>query len=623
MATKIDPGGSSPDRPRFLENVRVQGGSIISRPDFIGPGAFIPAITQYNLQITDDPEINPKNRVRLQIAAGNIPQWDPQFAAEFNSVGGTRLWWGSTPGMAWQPPPDGLGWVASPTTGAVFGYVDTDSHPVFNTVGRYDSDDNWPPVIEKFNTEIYIGDFGCLRKIFQVQPPAGQAPVNVLNTPADVIVLAFPGFRATAMIEFQGKLWLVLTDPSGATNGQIWSYDGFVANIEYTMAVSGTTGAAIAVYKNELIVTVAGFGSIIRRNAAGAFSTHTVGGFDSSPYLNSMAQYRDKLMIMDGVDKIYSWNGTALALEHTIAPVLNPDSGLVPVVAYAYCCAVLNDIFYYGWTDINSIIPVAASAGLIDYTVQPSPGQTIVLPSNMRPSMNYNYVYTFVASPFNTGDVKIGATADDTFTNLKDCINKTHPGGPQNMVGGDYLWPFTGGHALFIATINTGLNQITLTPSGIGDGANVILFGTATGVTFTNPAGGVGPRGQYICLGRLDDDNPLADKYDEFYVRNFFIYRYGSTELLPFTADGAITAMNQYRGRLWVAVAGVPNGQALMMTHSIQYAPYDGWFVCDDVASGNPDQTGYGTPIWGSYGPGNGNNDFTAGFFQLAYFRSI
>lgn len=89
MATKIDPGGSAPDRPRFLENVRVQGGSIISRPDFIGPGAFIPALTLYDPDIEDDPDVNPKNRLRLSIE--DYAQWDPQFAAEFNPVGGTRL----------------------------------------------------------------------------------------------------------------------------------------------------------------------------------------------------------------------------------------------------------------------------------------------------------------------------------------------------------------------------------------------------------------------------------------------------------------------------------------------------------------------------------------------------
>lgn len=618
MATKIDPGGSPPTRPRFLENTRVQGGSIISRPDFAGPGAVIPGITQYNTNVQAIPEedgvgqLSPKNRLNFEILGAT--SWEPAWASEFNSVGGTRLWWGSTPPLIYSPPPDDIWSIGE--TGAQFGFIDTDCDPVFNRVATYDSDDSWPPCIEKFNTEIFVGDFGCLRKIHLIQPPAGLAPIEVLSQPADVIVLSYPGFRTTAMIEFNGMLWLLLTDPSGATDAEIWSYDGLTAQQETVFTVSGTTGGAMAVYKNELVVTLNGEGLIHIRAADGTWSTETIVGFDSSPYLNSMVQYRDKLMIMDGVDKIYSYNGAVLALEHTIAPVVDPRTGNVPVPAYAYCCCVLNDIFYYGWTNIDLPVPVLATGGEINYWGnQPDPFDIIRLG---------DYTYRFVTDVSAQWDVKIGATADDTATNLKDCINKTsNYGVGGNIIGGNYF-NAAAAHPHIVGTVNVGPNTITFVNLITGRTGNLEFSTDVVGWVLTDPSGGIGPLGQTVALGKFDADDP---SWDDFYTRKYGLFNYAEGGFSWPAADGAVTAMAQYRGRLWLAISGVPSGNSVVMTHSVQYSTYDGWFVCDRTNHGNPDQVGYnGYSTIDGYGPGHDSDDFsgTANLEpQIFYLRSI
>lgn len=634
MATKIDPGGSPPTRPRFLENVRIQGGSILSRPDFAGPGALIPAITHYDPSTQEVPvvggvgETSLKNRMRMNIpGSGGYDLWDPAWASEFNSVGGTRLWWGSTPPLVLS---EGLWQVVK--TGAMFGFLDTDADPVFNLVGTYDSDDSWPPCIEKFNTEVYVGDFGCLRKVMLIDPPPGQSPAQVLSTPSDFIVLDYPGFRTTAMVEFNGKLWLLLIDPSDATNAEVWSYDGLVAEQDKVLTVSGATGGAFGVFKNELVLTINGEGSIHVRKPDATWTDFTVAGFDSSPYLNSMAQYRDKLMIMDGVDKIYSYDGTALVLEHTIGviPVNDPRIGTPPDPALAYCCCVLNDIFYYGWTNIDFPAPVLATGGMINhFGSQPDPFAVIRIPTGA--GLGYvDYQFVDGSSPLSQYDVKIGATIDDTLTNLHNCINQTHPWPTvgQNHPLGNYVNAITpvGHHPLVQTTLDLGNQRLLITVLLAGETGNITLSAHGSGslnLFWTNPTGGVGPVGESVMLGKHDGDDP---SWDDYYVRNYSIFNWASGTYDWPAADGGITAMAVYRGRIWLAVSGVPSGNSLLMTHSIQYAPYDGWFVCDESTSGNPDEGGNRADLQSFRGPFHGT-ELSGGQYgelpQIFYLRTI
>jgi hypothetical protein len=364
MATKVDPGGNPPNRPRYLGNTRIQGGVITAHPQYTGFGTMVPQARELNPLVQ-----NSSNRPPLGVKS--VAKWLKHWVGEHNSVGGTRLWWGGYPPLSYGGiPPD---WIVD-NTGAFLGFLDTDSDPVFNNVAYYPAGDTWTPSVERFNREVYIGDYGKLRKIQLIQPPAGAEPADILSAPADESIASFPGFRCAVLQEYNGKLYFMLTDPFTLGNGEIWSWDGFQVVQEYVMGSPGAAGAAGALYKNQLVFSVAGYGSIIYYDPASGWGTATVGGFDSSPFQNSMAQYRDKLYIMDGVDKIYSWDGSALTLAHTISATaveMGRPGGNPAIPALAFCCTTLIDRLYYFWTDLE-LTPNQICLGCLDDKTDPT-----------------------------------------------------------------------------------------------------------------------------------------------------------------------------------------------------------------------------------------------------------
>jgi hypothetical protein len=366
IATKPDPGGNPPNFPRDLQNMRLQGGSLITRPPFAGPGTAIPAIRNFNVDTTSSGVYHP------DLGFAGLSLWTPHWLGELNSVGGTRLWWGSTPPLTYVDPPGEWQFTA---TGGEYGFIDTDMDPVYNDVGIYQSNDNWAPVIERFNREVYIGDYGSIRKIYQLQAPPGltDGPVDILSEPADEVMLSFPGFRPTSMLEFEGKLYFCLSDPFTLGNAEIWSWDGFQAVQEYVLSDPAAAGSAMAEYKSTLIVTVPFWGSFLELKS-GTWSVKTPGGgFDASPLANSMAVYRDKLYIMDGLDAIWSWDGTTATKEYTItAGFAEMGRGSVDALPInAFCCVNFNDTLYFGWTDA-AVSPNLVSLGRLDLDNDPA-----------------------------------------------------------------------------------------------------------------------------------------------------------------------------------------------------------------------------------------------------------
>jgi hypothetical protein len=448
MATKVDPGGNPPNRPRFLGNTRIQGGVIVGNPPYRSSGTIVPETLNLNPLVGNGANRPPFDDV------GSGSKWEMQWIGEHNSVGGTRLWWGGEPPLTFIDP----NWVVI-NGGAFIGFIDTDDDPPFQEVAFYPAGDSWTPSIEKFDREIYMGDFGKLRKLKLIRPPAGLDPADILSAPADETIATFPGFRCSVLQEYNGRLYFLLTDPFVGSNAEIWSWDGFQVVQEFVTATTASSGSAAFVYKNQLVFTLAGYGSIVFFDPAGGWQTATLGGFDSSPFLNSMAQYRDKLYIMDGIDKIHSWDGTSLALEHTIAPTFTEmgRGSIVPIAALAFCCAVLADRFYFAWTDV-------------------------------------------AVSP------------------------------------------------------------------------NVIT------------------------LGCLDGKTDPASQWINNYQRTFSITDLGGMPAIG--GNGTCTALGQYRGRLWGAFGDFPVGNSQVMTHSVQFAPYDGWFRCDG-ANGPGTSFGSGAPFPG------------------------
>lgn len=359
MISKVDPGGHPPNRPRYLGNIRIQGGVLTAHPRYGNRGTMVPRVVRL-----DPGTVNADNRPPF--GTDTTDKWKKHWIGEHNSVGGTRLWWGGYPALGYGGIP--ADWFVI-NGGAFVGYIDTDWDPPMNDVAYFPAADTWAPSIEKFSREVYIGDYGKLRKLQLVNPPAGVDPATILSAPADETIASFPGFRCAVLQEYNGKLYFLLSDPFTLGNGEIWSWDGFQVVQEYVLATPAASGAAAVVYKNQLVFSIAGYGSIVYFDPTGGWATATLGGFDSSPFLNSMAQYRDKLYIVDGVDKIHSWDGAALALAHTIAPTSSEagrgGGGTTPIVALAFCCSVLSDRFYFFYTD-TAVTPNEVFMGCLD-----------------------------------------------------------------------------------------------------------------------------------------------------------------------------------------------------------------------------------------------------------------
>lgn len=318
MVTKVDPGANPPDRPRFLVNTRIQGGSIISRPNFSGHGAIVPVRQTWNVE-----NLDATTELGWTATAGHA--WAMHWAAALNPAGPTRMWFGGDTGY--------------------YGFIDTDYDFMLQAIGVYPSQaSGWGPDLAKFNNEFYVADYGALRKVYLIAPLPGIAPSSILSTPSDEVIATFPGFRISSMVSHAGKLFFVLSDPLNLTNGFVYSWDGFQTVQELALASPASLGSTLTPFFDTLVLTIAGVASIQVRAANGTWSNPALGGFVASPRINSTAVYRSKLYIMSGTNKIFSWDGTTLALARTI--VVGGRT-----VDMAHCCVTTQGRFYYYWTD--------------------------------------------------------------------------------------------------------------------------------------------------------------------------------------------------------------------------------------------------------------------------------
>lgn len=310
VATKTDLGAQPPDRPRRVVNGRYVGGQIVARPPVYTSVAAVPLQTGLHLDTV----------------------WSPAFVTEHHSYAGLKLWWGA------QLP------LGSGATGGSFGFVDTDADPEFQELSVYYQADDYAPHLERFANFVYVGGLGSLRRIYRFDTEPDAQPSSVATLPTDEVVVSYPGFRTEALYTFDGKLYFVLSDPSGVTNGYIYSWDGFQSVQEVALGTPADEGAAMHSFLGQLVVTVRGQGSINIRASNGTWSTATVGGFDSSGYFNSMAELKNKLYIMSGDDIIYSWDGSSLAVANTITAGTAPEA--------ANCCVAFGGRLYFMWAEL-------------------------------------------------------------------------------------------------------------------------------------------------------------------------------------------------------------------------------------------------------------------------------
>jgi hypothetical protein len=328
MSTRTDLGAQPPDRPRLLLNGRVVGGHIMARPPVKTVAGLVPFDHTHDTQ-----------------------PWLPTFLTEHHSYNGVRLWWGGKAHVKFpsliDPAYRDLEWVG------VVGFIDTDYDLEEQAIAAYSHKIQIVPIAERFANSIYVGDYEALRRVYRIQPSADIFESSaVIRAPADEVVASYPGMVTTALHNHEGKLYYAISDPTAAVNGEIWSWDGQQQKKETDLATPGVNGIAMQTYQDSLVVTVRGLGGIMVKSPTGVWTTHTLAGFDSSIYMNSMAELKNKLYIVDGGTKVFSWDGTTLVLERTIATGINPEK--------VNCCVAFNGRLYYFWHEFVNANPTIA-----------------------------------------------------------------------------------------------------------------------------------------------------------------------------------------------------------------------------------------------------------------------
>ena len=134
-------------------------------------------------------------------------------------------------------------------------------------------------------------------------------------------------------------------------------------------------------------------------------------------------------------------------------------------------------------TPVNAVL---ATGGVLAYVnvTNPTATKKVTIPNGDGTSA----VYTFVAAVAVAGDVKVGASADATMTNLERAINKS--GGTEG-VSGDYMSFGGAAHPLVSAAINAGADSIALTVLTKGVVGNIDITTDEASITPTDPTGGV------------------------------------------------------------------------------------------------------------------------------------
>ena len=330
MSTKTDLGAQPPDRPRLLLNGRVIGGHIMARPPVKTVAGLVP------FDHTHD----------------SAP-WAPTFLTEHHSYNGVRLWWGAKASVDFPNTLD-------PEYAGVAGFIDTDFDIENQAVAVYSHTIPFVPIVERFANSIYIGDYEALRRVYRIQPETGFSKGSaVIRAPSDEVVASYSGRITTALHNHEGKLYYAISDPTAVVNGEIWSWDGQQQIKVHTLGVPGVNGIAMHTYQNSLVVTIRGWGGIEVKSPTGVWTTHALVGFNPSGYMNSMAELKNKLYIVDGGTKIFSWDGTTLALEHTIETVIsNVKVAINP--EKVNCCVAFNGRLYYFWREFISANPSIA-----------------------------------------------------------------------------------------------------------------------------------------------------------------------------------------------------------------------------------------------------------------------
>jgi len=248
----------------------------------------------------------------------------------------------------------------SPVTGATIIQIEATADPPAKSYLTILADVNRSLRLASYGTKLISGDGPALREILRVLVfPGPDLSYRIPSSPF-MPLANISGFTITCMLEFDGKLFVGLSNNAISTSSKIMVWDG-------QQLVDDLTGVrppvAFGIWQNKLVCGFDATAANIRvrdtGSAPGTWTTYALAGSSCAPYGNAIQEYRGKTYIASGGKKIFAFDGTALTLAHTVAAAADGDG--------VNALTLHNGLLYYGWSgDPNGIPPSPASLGRFD-----------------------------------------------------------------------------------------------------------------------------------------------------------------------------------------------------------------------------------------------------------------
>ena len=317
--TQDDPGSLAPNEFQRLENVRLQGKNIASRPG---------STLLYTL-----PRIGVAGG--LDINSGKV-MWMREAPVDNPRV---RLWYSS------------LGCQGA-TTGGTISHLDPAESPVVQTYAAFvAASDKYIPMAQ-YGDQMIIGDGPYLRELVQITAVTGVDIGTIAPSPPNAPLAKFTGFTITCLQEFDNKLFIGLSnDAAPTTTSKISLWDGKSVQDDLTGL---RVPQAFGIHQNTIVVGFDATGANIKWRPVGdagtAWTNVALAGFITSPYGNAMAQVGPNLYIASSTNLIHQWDGTALTLARTVG-------GSCDVAGGTGCTGLTlhNGLLYYLWNVVTTL----------------------------------------------------------------------------------------------------------------------------------------------------------------------------------------------------------------------------------------------------------------------------
>ena len=229
--------------------------------------------------------------------------------------------------------------------GTIFNF-DPEQDPKLQAYAQYFAEVDRKVSLSVFDGRLYFGEGSNLRAVTIAKVPYGTA-INDLSATFDTSVFSFPGFRISALQEFDGKLFIALDGGAGASKIAVW--DGLSVSDGVTVPFDLDTIDPVTRFGLWRSKLIAGFGPAtghirVRDEGpiAGVWATVAAGGVAAteSP---SIVSFKDKAYIAGGGQDLFVYDGATLTVARNL-PNAFAIGGVMSV-------AVFNNDLYYAWND--------------------------------------------------------------------------------------------------------------------------------------------------------------------------------------------------------------------------------------------------------------------------------